>query len=335
MAITTYGDITPRTAAYAVAQLLKRALPYLVLEKWGQAYPIPTNSTKVAKFRRFESLPLATTPLVEGVTPVGNNVSVTDYTATLVQYGSFVPITDVIMDVHEDPVLQQYTEIIAEQAAQTLEAIRFNILKAGTNVFYSNGTSRAALYASFTLSMQRKITRGFKRQNVPYITKQTASSPNWGTAPTKAGFIGYIHPDVENTIIGLSGFIPAVNYASQVPADTYEIGAIEDVRYVRSTVAQSFTGTSGGVAIGSYGMISSDGVYNDVYPILFFGADAYGLVPLKGKDSITPMVKNPNNPVQGDELGQRGFVSWKVLTTAVILNQLRMARAEVCCLELT
>jgi N4-gp56 family major capsid protein len=168
---------------------------------------------------------------------------------------------------------------------------------------------------------------------VPYITKQTASSPNWGTAPTKAGFIGYIHPDVENTILGLSGYIPAVNYASQVPADTYEIGAVEDVRYIRSTVAASWA--AGGAAIASAGMISSDGVSNDVYPILFFGADAYGIVPLKGKDSITPMVKNPNQPVQGDELGQRGFVSWKVMTTAVILNQLRMARAEVCCLELT
>ena len=81
-------------------------------------------------------------------------------------------------------------------------------------------------------------------------------------------------------------------------------------------------------------MVSTSGTLADVYPILFFGADAYGLVPLKGKDSITPMVKNPNNPVQGDELGQRGFVSWKVMTTAVILNQLRMARAEVAALEL-
>jgi N4-gp56 family major capsid protein len=330
MAITTYGDITPRTAAFAVAQLLKRALPYLVLEKWGQAYPIPTNSTKVAKFRRYESLPLATTPLTEGVTPAGNNVTVTDYTATLSQYGSFVAITDVIMDTHEDPVLQQYIEIIGEQAAQTIEAIRFNILKAGTNVFYSNGSARTDITTAYALTLQQKITRSFKRQNVPYITKQTASTPNWGTSPTKAGYIGYIHPDLEIGIRGLSGFIDAVNYASQVPADTYEIGAVQDVRYIRSTVAQSWP--DGGSAKGS--MISTSGINCDVYPILFFGADAYGLVPLKGKDSITPMVKNPNNPVQGDELGQRGFVSWKVLTTAVILNQLRMARAEVACLEL-
>ncbi len=35
MAVTLYGDISPRTAAYVVAELLKRAMPYLCLEKFG------------------------------------------------------------------------------------------------------------------------------------------------------------------------------------------------------------------------------------------------------------------------------------------------------------
>ena len=35
MAMTTYGDISPRTAAYAAVELLKRAMPYLCLEKFG------------------------------------------------------------------------------------------------------------------------------------------------------------------------------------------------------------------------------------------------------------------------------------------------------------
>ena len=35
MAATNYGDISPRTAAYAEKELLKRGLPYLVLEKFG------------------------------------------------------------------------------------------------------------------------------------------------------------------------------------------------------------------------------------------------------------------------------------------------------------
>jgi hypothetical protein len=35
MALTLYGDITPRTAAYVAVDLLKRAMPYLCLEKFG------------------------------------------------------------------------------------------------------------------------------------------------------------------------------------------------------------------------------------------------------------------------------------------------------------
>ena len=69
MAVTTYGDITPRTAAYVVVELLKRAMPYLVLEKFGQAKSLPANKTQSMKFRRYNSLGLRTTPLVEGVTP--------------------------------------------------------------------------------------------------------------------------------------------------------------------------------------------------------------------------------------------------------------------------
>lgn len=35
MSMTVYGDITPRTAAYNAVELLKRAMPYLCLEKFG------------------------------------------------------------------------------------------------------------------------------------------------------------------------------------------------------------------------------------------------------------------------------------------------------------
>jgi hypothetical protein len=44
-AITSYGDISPAVAAYSVVQMLKRAMPYLHIEKFGQSYPLPTNST--------------------------------------------------------------------------------------------------------------------------------------------------------------------------------------------------------------------------------------------------------------------------------------------------
>lgn len=329
--IVTYGDISPRTAAFAVAKMLVRAVPYLVLEKFMQMYPIPSNSSKVAKFRRYEALPLATTPLVEGVTPQGKTLTYSDVECTLSQYGDYVPLSDVIADTHEDPVFTELQGIISEQAAQTIETIRFNIFKAGTNVYYANGASRGAVNTALTVGLQRKITRGLQRQNAAPITKVTSSSPNYGTQPCEAGFVALCHVDLETDIRGLSGFVNAKLYTS-APVSEHELGSVERTRYVTSTIFQPWAGSATvGGAKGA--MVSTDGVHADVYPILYLSQNAIAGVPLKGKDSLTPIVLNPK-PQGGDPLGQRGYVGWKAMTTAVILNQSFIARAEVACTEL-
>jgi len=318
-----YGDISPRTAAHAVAKMLTRGLPLLVLEKFGQTYVMPNKATKVAKFRRYNALPFATTPLVEGVTPAGSRITVTDVTATLSQYGDFVPYSDVIEDTHEDPFLQQLTEVLGEQAAQTVEVLRYNTLKAGTNVFLANGSLRTDVNTPLTLALQRKCTRALKRQNGKQITSVVASTPAFRTEPVESAFIGLIHPDVENDLRNITGFIQTKQYGTVTPWAN-EVGAVEDVRYLRSTIFTSFA--SGGGTAGS--MISTNTTNADVYPVLYLAKDAYGIVPLKGKDSLAIMVVNPK-PAAGDPLGQRGTAGWKTMQTSVILNDAWMVRAEV------
>lgn len=329
--MNVYGDITPRTAGKAMPGFLMRALPYLVLEKYLDMKPLPSNSTKTAIFRRYEALEKATTPLTEGVTPVGKNMKYTDVQCTLQQFGDYVQLTDQIQDFHEDPVLQEYIGITAEQAAQTLETLRYNVLKAGTNVFYANGTARTDVNTALTLGLQRKVTRSFKRQNVAYITQQTSSTPNYGTTSVRASYIGLIHPDCENDVRALPGFKDAVDYGAKVPVDSFEIGSVEDVRYIRSTIFESFADAGGDKG----SMVSTTGVKADVYPILYLGAHCAASVPLKGKNAITaPIVRNPGTISDSDKLGQRGHVGWKAYFGAVILNQLFMARLECAATEL-
>lgn len=320
---TNYGDITPRTAAYAMKQFLKRGLPYLCLERFGQAYPLPSNSTKVAKFRRYNSLAVATTPLTEGVTPDAHPLTVTDYTATLSQYGDRIQISDVIEDTHEDPVLQQAMDVLGEQAATTIETIRFGVLVAGTTVFYANGGARNAVNTVITLALQRSVTRSLKQQNARKVTTVIKSTPSYGTEAVAAAFIGLCHPDCESDIRNMVGFVPVEKYGTMTPYEN-EIGKVEDVRYVSSTVFASFADAGG--AKGA--MLSTTGTSADVYPILYVAANAYGIVPLKGKSAVTPMVVNPK-PSDSDPLAQRGHASWKAYQAAVILNQAWMARAEV------
>jgi N4-gp56 family major capsid protein len=327
---TTYGDISPRTAAYAQKELLKRGEPYLVLERFGQGKPVPDRSSKVTKFRRYEALDATPSALSEGVTPSSSTLTHTDITATLQQYGDLVTISDVVMDTHEDPVLAEANEILGEQAAQMIEKVRFNVLKAGTNVHYANGAARGEVNTVVTRDLQRRVLRSMKRQNARPITKVVRSTPSYGTENVAPAFIALTHPDLEGDIRNMTGFKPAEDYGALSPYPN-ELGAVEGVRYLTSTVFEQWEdagATADPDTTGSNTLLSTTGTNSDVYPILFIGANAYGIVPLKGKGAITPMVVNPK-PSDSDPLAQRGHASWKAMQTAVILNDLWMARLEV------
>lgn len=335
-----YGDITPAIAAYSVVRMLKRALPYLQLEKFGQTYALPTNSTQTAKFRRYfltgasgsagnsggnYFYPVATTPLVEGVTPSGNSISNQDYTAQLSQYGDFITISDVIMDTHTDPILQNMTDILGEQAAITIETLRFNVLKAGTNVFYANGVAaRNLVVATIALADQRRVTTALNRQNAKKISQVVASTADFNTKSVEAAYMAVCHPDLESDIRNMVGFKVVADYGPHTTPMEGEIGSVEQVRYLASTVCGPWVDAGGAKGL----MRSTGGTSADVYPILIFGRDAFGIVPLKGKSSMTPMVVNPK-PAAGDPLGQRGTVGWKLWTTTIILQEAFMARLEV------
>jgi len=337
--VTGYGDISPAVAAYSVVRMLKRAMPYLHLEKFGQVYPLPTNSTQTAKFRRYFLvgatgaagsgsgnffIPIATTPLTEGVTPSGNKLANVDYTVTLAQYGDYITITDVVMDTHTDQVLQAATDVLGESAAVTVETLRYNVLKAGTNVFYANAVAgRANVVTPISLADQRRVTTALNRQNAKKITQVVASTADYNTKSVEASYMAVCHPDLETDVRTMAGFKPVADYGPHTTPFEGEIGSIEQVRYLCSTVLFPFADAGGAKGL----MRSTSGTSADVYPILFFARDAFGIVPLKGKSAMTPMVVNPK-PAAGDPLAQRGTVGWKLYTATVILQDAFMARLE-------
>ena len=321
--MTTYGDISPRTAQYAAKRLLKRAIPYLVLERFGQSRPLPRKHSDTVKFRRYERFPITPTPLTEGVTPNARKLTTTDIPAQLHQYGDRIEITDVIMDTHEDPVMQEGMDILGEQAAQMLEVVRFYALRGGTNVYYGGAAAnRAAVASAIDLPFQRNIMRQLKRQDARKITRVVRSTPNFNTENVAPSFIGMCHPDLENDLRDMPGWTSPENYGTLSPYEN-EIGKCEDIRYLTSTIFEPWEDAGG-----SGDFLSTGGSKADVYPILYVASDSYGIVPLKGKGAVRPMVVNPK-PSDSDPLAQRGHVGWKSWQTAVILNDAWMIRGEV------
>ena len=328
--ITNYGDISPRTAAFVVKELLSVAYPLEVFGKLMKGQTLPANNTMSLKYRRYSKLPLATTALTEGVTPLSQKLSATDVSLTLAQFGSIVEITDVVADTHEDPVLKVAVERAGEQAIQTLETNRFNTLKAGTNKFYQNGSARTDVNTALTIGTQKKVVRALKRQDAMKMTKLIKSTPDFNTENILPSYIAVGHTDLENDIRAMTGFTDAKDYGHAISPMEGEIGAVNDVRYVLTNICTAYA--DGGGAKGT--MVSTTGVSADVYPVIYLAKDSWDGVALRGKFSIQPTVINPNTPSKSDPLGQRGFVAWKTMSGNVILNDAWMAVVECSCTDL-
>lgn len=331
--LTTYGDISPRTAAKAARRLLERGQALMVTERFGMTDPQPMNASRTRKWRRYKSLAPAVAPLAEGITPAGQKLTYEDVTANLEQYGDFVRITDVIQDTHEDPVLQEASDIIGEQAAETAELLRMAILTAGSNVYYGTGVAgRTLVNNKICLSDIRKVVRGFRRNRARTISQIISAGAKIATEPVAPAYFAICHTDLEPDIRGITGFVPTEKYADSTKAMDGEIGKIEGVRFIGTSLIEAFQviGVAGTTWLSS-GEVPGSSLAADVYPVIFLARNAYAIVPLQGKDAVGIAVKNPGKPTDSDPLGQRGFVSWKAWQAAAILQELWLARLEVAC----
>jgi N4-gp56 family major capsid protein len=298
--------------------LLMRAVPLFVHTKWAQVKDIPRKAgSKQIKFRKYGNLSYATTPLSEGITPAGSQLSVTDITADVAQYGDFITVTDVLDYLSEDPELTIAAEILGDQAGGTLDVLTRDVMAAGTNVYYG-GTghtlrSQVAAGELITTALIDKTVRTLKNGLARKLTRMVDASTGYSTTPLNACFIGLVHPNVSYTLKGLTGFVKVENYANKSSLMEGEIGSYGEVRFIESTNAKVFTG-EGASSI-------------DVYATLIFGSDAYGISRISG-EAMKNIVKPLGSAGTADPLDQRATSGWKATFVAKILNNDFLVRLE-------
>lgn len=319
------GVIQPALQVYYDRNLLDRAIPADIHGRFGQVRPIATRSGNQIKFRRYESLTPATQPLVEGVTPSGSSITTTDVVATLAQYGDYINITDMVDLTNQDAVLTEAGMVLGEQAGVTVDQIRRDVLAAGTNVLYTNGVARNTLNTVLSGVSLRTAIRFLGRQNGKYLRNIIKADGDIGTQGIRSSYIGLIHPDTEAQIESIPGYIPVTEYSDAMKAEDDECGSYRNIRFFRSTNAKVFA--SLGAAIGTDGMITTNGTSNDVYATLIIAANAYGVVPLAGQ-ALQNIIKPIGSAGAADPLNQRATSGWKAITTTQILNQTWLVRIE-------
>ncbi len=316
MANTTVTQVSHAVNNFYDRSMLKAARPLLLHTKWGQVKDIPAKNTNVIKFRRYELLSANTTALTEGVTPSGTQLSITDVTGTVAQYGDYVTLTDWLQMTTLDPVLTETADILGQQAGNSLDQICRDVVIAGSTVQYaSTATARTEVSASMKLTRQevREAVRTLQNNDAMKITRMVNPSTGFNTSPINAAYIGIIS---ENTLYDLkneAGWVPVEEYASQKDVMEGEVGKMDDVRFVMTTNAKIFS--SGGA-----GSI-------DVHGTLIMGQEYYGISRISG-EALKNIIKPLGSAGTADPLDQRSTSGWKATFVATRLNENFAVRIE-------
>jgi len=314
-------------------EFLAHSIPVEVLGITGLQRALPKNNGKTVSMRRYRPYgALATNDntknrpivdytahvLTEGVAPTADTLVPDDVEITLSQYGCLYQLTDQVFDTYEDDVPAEMKKQCGERVGLIREMVRYGIVKAGTNVFYSGGTTRLTVDEKLTLKVLRKASRTLQANHAKKITGVLAPSINIGTVPVESAYLVFVHTDVEADVRDLAGFVHVSEYGQRKVVNENEIGSVENFRFITSPELAPVT-DAGATASGTG--LATSGTKVDVYPCIICGEQAWGQVALRGDNALDPTWIPPGEKSKSDPLGQRGFVGAKFWFACSVLNQ--------------
>lgn len=226
---TTSAGVQPLFAPVLNRYLIDVAKPHLVFSQFGQKAEVPKGKGKQVSWDKYSPLPLAKTPLTEGVAPDGSAITITRINGTPDQYGNYVATTDEFDFYKYDPSPEvlKLGELLAENSAETFDSLTCDVVAAGTNVQFAGGkTSRAALTSSdvITLAEIKKAVRTLKNNKARKFRGNT--------------FICILDPSTAHDLTNDDLW---KNVKTHDPKDLYagEIGELFGVRFIETTETES------------------------------------------------------------------------------------------------
>ncbi len=234
---TTSPDLSDEMKTYYSEYLIDLVEPHLVHDQFAQKKNIPKGSGKTIEFRKYSPLAKALTPLVEGVTPKGNKLSVSTITAEVYQYGDYIAVSDILTLAAIDNNIVQATKILGSQAGRTLDTVTREVMAGGTNVLYAPDIDDpdTEIIGRQFITPKNKFTADCAFQAKAILSGMNATGINGDT------FVAIIHPYAAYDLMRDPEWIDIKKYDSD---DYYkgEIGKIGGIRFVESTEAKIFYG---------------------------------------------------------------------------------------------
>ena len=230
---TYSAGVAPSVIQYYDRAVLQNMKPEMVHNRDAQKRTLPLHNGKTIQFRRITALPAITTPLVEGVTPAGQTMQETAFTAMVKPYGGHIEVTDEFDFYLLGNKHREAAELLADQASLSLDTISRDALNAGLNVQYT-GTN----VARSTIAASDKLTYADIKKAVRTLRRANAK-------PFSDGFFhGITHVDVYYDLTSDTMWTDVTKYQDKAKVEKYELGTIYKVKLFESTNAKVFKNES-------------------------------------------------------------------------------------------
>lgn len=310
--ITSTTDVAGLIKTYYDRMLLEVLDPLTRYYQFGMKKPLPTGEGTSVIWNRPTRLSIGQ-KITAGIKPSANELSTATVSALIEKYGDYVVIDDTVTLTAITDVLDMATQRLAAQAAETIDkatmqAILFHadltgvsavhVIKSSASLFISTAAFVANTYSN-TLAAVSDIRRSvteLRRRKVPTFDGQN--------------YVGIINPVVSEDLRSDATWQNWHQYITPENLYAGEIGRVEGVRFVETTLTPVSAGSANGDAI------SAGGISALAYGTNIFGRGFYGVTELDGGIK-TFLVQGAS---KSDPLNTATTYGWKAHYTAKVLN---------------
>lgn len=287
--LTTTSQVAPPinfVYQKALLRAARKSMPFFNGTVAGEL--IKTGGSASVKWRRIENLAVATTPLGEltgtATAFYGRNTvqpTVTDVTLAIQKYGNAILTTEEtdLFNINTDTA--QLIDVMGANAGESLNSLMIPVYQAAIA-----GQTRRANAVATDLTIITAISLNdikfahnlLKRQSAMQFLPAGEGSTNIGTLPIRTSYYGICHPDVEEDIRGLAGFVAVEQYGGYTKTEPYEFGYVGGVRWASSELA-GLIAVAGATSVAA-GFRPTGTQPNDVYSSFVYGKNAIGTIGL-------------------------------------------------------
>lgn len=285
MAINTSGSFAADVEAYIADKTLPLTRKQLVVYQFGDPLTLPKGRGQTYTATRYNRIVLPYGPLAEGVPPVGEYLTIQQVTATALQWGDKVTITDVAELTIKHPLFKKAIELTGLQVAETLERNTFNNLQGFTQVNYVNSRgSRALLQAGDVLNIHelnrayaQLLTLGAPRFMGDEMTdtKLEADAGGARASSNPRGMPHYtsvLHPFVASDLRENQPIQYAWSHSDINRLYNFELGEWSGIRFCMSNMVPFWVGNAA-LSGGSYNPALTGNLATNSYYIIVTASD--------------------------------------------------------------